>query len=237
MISSDFDAAWTATWPAADYAREGGFLVGRGEGGGSRVSAARVVGEWSDVDIDAVERRHHTWNQPLLFAVEEGDAALAKALEMRGYRQADPTVILSSPVAPLAEPPIPPVKAMDCWPPLAIQRDLWARTGIGPGRQAVIDRVQGPKAAILGRTQDRAAGVGFVAVHGGLGMLHALAVLPEWRRQGLGAWMVRRAARFAQGHGARELVLAATRANAPALGLYERLGFERIGGYAYWRRE
>lgn len=235
MIPPGFDAAWTATWPAVEYAREGGFLVGRGEGGGGRVSAARVVGDWSDADITAAETRHRAWSQPPLFAVEEGDAGLAEALAARGYRRADPTVILSSPIAPLAEPAIPPVTAMECWPPLAIQRDLWAQAGIGAARQAIIDRAEGPRAAILGRVQDRAAGVGFVAVKGRLAMLHALAVLPDWRGRGLGAWMVRRAARFAESHGATELALAVTVANAPARRLYDRLGFAQVGSYAYWR--
>jgi len=236
VILPAFEIAWTATWPAAGYAREGGFLVARGEGGGGRVSAARAVADWSEADIDAAEARHHAWGQPPLFAVDTGDTALADALTLRGYHQADSTVILSAPVGPLAEPPIPPVTAMECWPPLAIQCDLWAQTGIGPERQAITDRAQGPKAAILGRVQDRAAGVGFVAVHEGVAMLHALAVLPESRGRGLGAWMVRRAARFAQAHGAGELALVAKKENAPALGLYDRLGFREIGAYAYWRR-
>lgn len=237
MISPDFEAAWTATWPAADYARAGGFLVARGEGGGGRVSAARAVADWSGADIAAAEARHRAWGQPPLFAVDSGDHALAEALAARGYREADPTLILSAPLAPLAELPIPPVTAMNCWPPLAIQRDLWAQTGIGPERQAIIGRAGHPKAAILGRTQDRAAGVAFVAVHGRFALLHALAVLPGWRGQGLGAWMVRRAARFGLDHGAQDLALAVTRANAPARALYDRLGFARVGAYAYWGRD
>lgn len=237
MISAEFDAAWQATWPAAGYAREGGVLVARGAGGGGRVSAARAVADWSEADIAAAEVRHRAWGQPPLFAVEAGDLALAHALAARGYREADPTLVLTAPLAPLAEPPIPPVTAMDCWPPLAIQRDLWAQTGIGPERQAVIARAAAPKAAILGRTQDRAAGVGFVAVHGRFALLHALAVLPDWRGRGLGSWMVRRAARFGQAHGAQDLALAVTAANTPARAMYERLGFVQAGAYAYWRRD
>lgn len=241
MNSPEFEAAWTATWPAVAYADAGGFRVARGEeegdGGGGRVSTARATGAWSPADIDAAEARHCAWGQPLLFAVETQAGALASELAARGYRECDPTLILSAPVAPLAEPPIPSVTAMECWPPLAIQRELWTRTGIGPERQAIIDRAQGPKAAVLGRVADRAAGVAFVASHGPVAMLHALAVLPEWRGKGLGAWMVRRAARFAQAHGAQDLALAVTRANAPARALYDRLGFAEVGGYSYFRRD
>jgi ribosomal protein S18 acetylase RimI-like enzyme len=237
VISTAFLAAWTATWPAAEYAREGGFMVGRGCGGGGRVSAARPVDAWTEADIAAAEARHRAWNQPLLFSLDARDTKLAQALADRGYRETDPTLILSAPAGPLAEPAIPPVTAMECWPPLAIQRELWALTGVGGARQAIMERVEGPKTAILGRTQDRAAGAAFVAVHGRFALLHGLAVLPEWRGRGLGAWMVRRAARFGRAHGAGELALAVTEANAPARAMYDRLGFAEIGAYAYWQRD
>ena len=237
MIPPGLEGAWIATWPAVEYAREGGFLVARGAGGGRRVSATRAVAWWSDADIEAAEARQRAWREQPLFAVGRDDAALAEALATRGYRRAQPTLILSAPVGSLAEPPIPPVTAMECWPPLAIQRDLWAQTSVGPARLAIMDRAEHPKTAILGRTKDRAAGVGFVAVHGAFAMLHALAVQRKWRGQGLGTWMVRRAARFAETHGASELALAVTASNDPARRVYDQLGFRQIGSYAYWRRD
>lgn len=237
MISPAFDAAWQATWPAADYADHGGLRVGRGLGGGGRVSAARVVGDWDEADITAAEATHAGWGQPALFAVEDGDDALAAALAARGYRAANPTLILSAPLGPLTDRAIPPVTALESWPPLAIQRDLWRQLGVGDARQAVMARVAGPHTAILGRVEDRAAGAAFAAVHGGIGTLHALAVLPRWRGRGLGAWMVRRAADFAARHGATDLALAVTEANAAARALYAGLGFATVGRYAYWQRD
>ena len=236
MIGPVFDAAWEATWPAADYAQVGGFRVGRGMGGGGRVSAARVTGDWADGDIPAVEAQHAAWDQPALFAVEDDDPALQGALAARGYLETSPTLILAAPVARLADQPIPPITALDAWPPLAIQRELWTEQGIGPARQAVMDRAAQPKVAILGRTRDRAAGVAFAAVHGAVGMVHAVAVLPQWRRERLAEWMTRRAAGFAAAQGARTLALAVSESNQPALALYGGLGFDRIGRYCYWRR-
>ena len=92
-----------------------------------------------------------------------------------------------------------------------------------------MDRAPGPKTALLGRIRDRAAGVGFVAVHGPVAMVHALVVPPEFRRQGVAAWLMRRAGHFATGHGAPRVALAVTRANAGALALYDRLGFVEVG--------
>ena len=235
MISDEFDAAWQATWPAAEYAQIGGLRVGRGLGGGGRVSAARVTGPWDDADIDAAELQHAAWGQPALFAVEDGDP-LERALADRGYARTRPTLILSAPVGRLTDRPIPPVMALECWPSLAILRELWTEQGIGPDRQAVMDRVPGPRAAILGRINDRAAGAAFAAVHGRIGTVHGLAVLPRFRRRGLAGWMIRRAALFAARHGADTLALAVTEANSEARALYDALGFERIRLYAYWTR-
>ena len=244
MISAGFDAAWAATWPAAEYVLAGGLVVGRGAGGGGRVSAARRLEDATaqlpgslGADVEAAEARHRAWDQPALFAVEREDAALAHALRRRGYHETEPTLILSSPVAPLCEAEIPPVTAMALWPPLAIQRELWTACGVGPERQAVMERVQIPKAAIIGRIDDRAAAACFVAVQGEVAMMHALAVLPQWRGRGLGAWMVRRAAQFAHAQGGTQLGLSVTEDNAGARAFYARLGFSGIGGYSYWRRE
>lgn len=236
MISARFDAVWQATWPAESYADAGGLRTGRGRGGGGRVSATRRTGPWSDTDIDAAEAQHRDWDQPPLFAVEDADTPLIAALTARGYETAKPTLILSAPIADLTDRPIPPVMALEHWPPLAILRDLWIEADIGPARQAVMHRASAPKAAILGRVEDRAAGAGFVSVHETTATLHALTVLPRFRRAGLADWIVRRAALFGAGHGADTLALAVTAANAPARALYDRLGFTEIGRYAYFQR-
>lgn len=225
------------SWPAAEYRQIGGFRTGRGAGGGWRVSSAHADGVWQPDQIAQVEAAQQDWGQMPLFRVDDGDSDLADALAARGYSAHAPTVMLAAPVEPLAAVQIPAVTCFALWPPLAIQRDLWTENQVGPARQAVMDRVTLPRAALLGRTSDRAAGVGFVAADGPVAMLHALAVLPEWRRAGLARWMVRGAAQWAQQQGAAQLVLAVERGNAPALALYDQLGFVEQWGYRYFRRD
>lgn len=48
-----------------------------------------------------------------------------------------------------------------------------------------MDRAAGPKTSLLGRIKDRAAGTGFVAISDGIAVLHAVYILPDWRRMGL----------------------------------------------------
>lgn len=226
--------AFERTWPATAYADAGGFRIGRGMGAGRRVGSARTLGDWSEAGIDAAIAVHRRWEQLPLFRVLDDETALIAALEARGYRGATETAILGTDPARLTGRDIPQVTAFAIWPPLAIQREIWRAAGIGAARQAVMDRAPQPKTALLGRTSDRAAGAGFVALHGDIAMVHALEILSDWRRRGLAGWMMRRAAEWAVEQGAATLGLAVTRANAPALGLYRDLGFRELAGYAYY---
>ena len=118
-------------------------------------------------------------------------------------------------------------------PPLAIQREIWSAGGIGPGRWAVMDRVTGPKTSLFARADDRPAGTGFVAIHEGIAMLHALEVLPALRRRGAAAHMLRAAANWAAATGATTISVVVTEANAGARALYASLGLEVVGQYHY----
>jgi GNAT superfamily N-acetyltransferase len=111
--------------------------------------------------------------------------------------------------------------------------EIWRAGGIGPERLAVMLRVAGPRAFLLGRSADRPAASAFVAAFGEVGMLHALEVAPFARRRGVGTALFRAAAAWALAEGAQSLALAVTRANAPARALYEGHGMAEVGGYHY----
>lgn len=230
--------AITATWPPAAVTQSGPFAIGHGEGGGNRVSAARLIDAASDgahvskADIAAAAETQREIGQPAIFMVFEWQTGLDRALAQDGYTTRDATDLLLATSAELAEPP-PPVTCFDVWPPLAAQDEIWAAAGIGPARLAIMDRAAGPKTAIFGRTKDRPAGTGFVALHGDVAMLHALEVLPAARRNGLGRIMVRAAADWARHAGARDFTVLVTQANAAAQALYASLGLTRVSQYHY----
>lgn len=227
-----------ATWPPAATVASGRFVIGRGEGGGNRVSAARLADPEDDgagvtqTDIAAAAEMQHALGQPPLFMVFSWQTALNAALDREGYATRDATDLLAAPVADIAAPP-PPVTCFDVWPPLAAQDEVWATGGIGPARLAIMDRATGPKTSLFGRTKDRPAGTAFVAIHGDMAMLHALEVLPEARRNGLGRIMVRAAADWALSEGAGDFAVLVTRANSAAQALYASLGLDRVGHYHY----
>lgn len=221
-----------ATWPAAAWHDVGAFIVREGRGGGQRVSSATASGAWSEADINRVEACQQGLGQVPLFLIRPGDEALDAALQARGYALKDPVHFYDAAADELAA-PTPALTTFAIWPPLAIQRDIWAEDGIGPARIAVMDRARGPKTSILGRVNDRAAGTAFVAIHQGTAMLHALVVVPAERRQGLAAKMMRAAATWSQDHGAKRLGVLVTAANAPANALYASLGMRIVGQYHY----
>jgi GNAT superfamily N-acetyltransferase len=100
---------------------------------------------------------------------------------------------------------------------------------------AVMDRAPDPKAAILVRVGDNPGGVGFVGVHDGIAMLHAMHVLPEHRRKGAATLILRKAARWAAENGADVLGLIVTQGNHAANPLYVSLGMRLVGHYHYRR--
>ncbi|MCR8724854.1 GNAT family N-acetyltransferase [Frigidibacter sp. ROC022] len=220
-----------ATWPPARRWRTGPFTLRDGQGGGQRVSAATVESAFTPAELDSTIA---AMPEPI-FQIGAGAAARAldQALEARGWRINDPVVLYLAPVPVLAAEPPPRVSAFALWPPLAIMRDLWAEGGIGPARLAVMERVGGPKMALLARAGDRPAGVGFVALDDDIAMVHALHILPESRRQGAARNLMRAAAGWADRLGARWLALAVTRQNAAANGLYASLGMEIVEKYHY----
>ena len=218
----------SATWPAAREWTVGPFRLRDGAGGGQRVSAATCHGPWTEADILRAEAAM----TPPLFQLRDDQQDLDAALAARGYAVKDPTILMQAPIAAIAAPPRP-VSLLHCWPPLAMQREIWAAAGIGPARIAVMHRARDLPQSFVARFRNRAAGAAFLAIHDGIAMVHALEIEPAFRRQGVARWMMTGMAHWAQAQGAHTIALAVTRANTPARALYSGLGMEQAGAYHY----
>ncbi|MDR0810156.1 MAG: GNAT family N-acetyltransferase [Gemmobacter sp.] len=225
-------AAMEATWPPARRIATGPWILREGLGGGQRVSAATAEGDWAEADIPQAEAGMAALRQERLFLIRQGEERLDAALAARGYLVKDPVVVCAAPVEVVAQ-PVSAMAAFPHWPPLAIAVDLWAEGGIGPDRLAVMERVGGLKAAILGRKDDSPAGSAFAAMSGPVAMLHALEVRPAMRRRGAARDMVRAAAGWAREQGAEQFAVVVTEANAPARALYRDLGMAETALYHY----
>ncbi|MGI1664127.1 GNAT family N-acetyltransferase [Palleronia sp. KMU-117] len=227
--------ALDATWPAAATHRAGGFLIREGKGGGKRVSAATRDAGTADArpqDIDAAIAAMRALGQTPLFMLRTVDATLDADLAARGFAVVDPVNLYAAPLD-LITGEVPRVTVFDLWEPLAISAEIWAEAGIGPARLAVMQRVAGPRTALLSRLGQMPAGTAFVACDGKVAMIHALEVRPEARRKGIAGQMMRHGAAWARRHGAAYLALAVTQANAGANALYSSLGMKVVGQYHY----
>ena len=227
-----FDAIDT-TWPAAARVTTGPWVLREGRGGGKRVSAATLSGELREGDIPAAEEAMRRMGQVPLFMLRPGEEALDSALADLGYDTVDVTRLRICPVGQLSDREIPRVTTFTLWEPLAIMREIWTEGGIGPDRLAVMERVSAPKTAILGRIHDHPAGAAFCALDGDVAMVHALEIRAAHRGKGLGGWMMRAAAVWAEAQGAAWMTCLHTQRNAGAEALYSSLGMTDIGSYHY----
>ena len=233
MTADAMSAAMEATWPPAATTRLGPWLLRDGKGGGKRVSAATLEGDFDPETIADAEKAMRQAGQTPLFQLRPGQERLDADLAVRGYALVDPVVIYAAKLADLPQLAPPAMTTFPHWPPLGIAADLWAEGGLGPARLDVMHHAKGQKCAILARNADRAAGVAFVAMDGTIGMLHALEVTPSMRRKGSARHILQAAVIWVQENGGTDLGLAVTAANAPARALYASFGMQVVGHYHY----
>jgi len=222
-----------ATWPAAATRRLGPWAVRDGAGGGKRVSAATAEGAFCEADLPEAEAAMRAMDQTPLFRVRPGEEALDAMLAGNGYGVIDPTNMWLCDMTALTDLALPRVTALTVWEPLAIMPEIWATGGIGPARVAVMHRAKGPKTGLLARIDDHPAGAGFCAISKDTAMVHAIEIVPRFRRRGLAGWMMRAAGFWATTQGATQMSVLCTQANAAGTALYTSLGMRVVGQYHY----
>jgi len=225
--------AMDKTWVPARTYRIAPWTFRNGAGGGKRVSATTTDSPVTAADIDLAEAEMRRMTQPLLFQVRNSADPLDAQLEARGYRFVDPVLMFVAPVGPVAGIESVPLNAIPSDEPLAMMEELWAANDIGAGRINVMRRTPKPKAYFFSRFKDAPAGCAFVAIDGDIAMLHALAVVPEFRRFGVARRIMGRAAIWARENGANYISVVTTGENLPAQGLFSGLGMRIVGKYHY----
>jgi len=222
-----------ATWAPAAMTQAGPWTIREGQGGGQRVSAATANGPVTEADLPQAEEAMRVLGQTPLFMIRQGDDTLDTMLDARGYEVVDPVNLWIGPAQPLADKAGPRAKAYAVWEPLAVQVDMWADGGIGPGRIAVMHRVAATKTSIIGRFEHTPAATAFVGLHAGVGMIHALEVPEALRRKGVAVRACRQAALWTVQCGGTFISALCTQANTGANALYASLGLGVVGQYHY----
>lgn len=232
--AADLFAALEATWPPGAAHRAGPWVIRDGAGGGSRVSAATALGPVGPGHLPLLVAEMAALGESGIVQVRAGQDDLDALLAGHGWTVADPTRLMAVPIA-AAVLPSPGDGIAAQWPPGPVPDRMWAGEGIGPARRAVMDRVAGRRTAVIAGPAEAPVGAAFVALSGGIAMVHAMAVVPAARRRGIARRMLAAAADWAADRGGRTLALAVTEANGAARALYAGVGMVDVAGYHYRR--
>ena len=230
--AAEIMAAIRATWPPSRLERLGPFDLPAERVGTRRAVSARLR-PGAVADMDAIERVEAA-RPGTIFGTRDGaEEALADLLAARGYAPSGLSDLMAGPLDAVPD-ALPPASGVPHWPPLPICEALWDAHGNPAERRAPAHRAPQPKTAILLRSDDRAAGALFVAIHAGIAVCHMVLTLPEMRRRGVGRLGMGHAGRWARAHGARFVALPVEASNEAAVALYTGAGLVHRGGYRYW---
>ena len=230
MSGLDLFQVLEATWPPARRLEFDQIVIRLGDGG-KRVGSTYFLRDDPALVDKARELRREIGGVDL-YHIRPDQVRIDSKLGEMGYQTVDPTLIFLRPLAGF-QVDTPPVTAFPIWPPLGIMRDIWRSGGIDEDRIAVMNRAGEPKTGLLGRMNNHAAGVAFVAICERIAMMHALEVSPPFRRMGLARHLTSAAMLWAKENGAGQFALAVTERNSAARGLYTALGMKVAERYHY----
>jgi ribosomal protein S18 acetylase RimI-like enzyme len=165
------------------------------------------------------------------------DPGLGALLQTRGWIAHDDTVVMTTALdAGSAAPPEVVVAAArdDAW-----SHGYMAFNGVPPQRQAIHDRMLAaivPPSGFASARDERGSPVAFglgVVERGHVGLFDIVSD-PARRRGGHGRRLVEGILAWGRAQGAVRAYLQVAAANAPAISLYEKLGFREAYRYRYW---
>jgi N-acetylglutamate synthase len=229
-----------ATWPAAETERLGDWLL-RASGGYTRRANSALADGDPGLPLPEALERVRAWYAArglpaLLQLPQEADGTPAdRAAAAAGWRAEAPTLVLTAPLAPVADAPGAERARVEAeltqtWlagSPRAAQAGDAARAVLGGWSPAWFGHVPGDGG--------RPAAVGRVAVEGRWAVFTCVETDPAHRRRGLAAAVMAALAARALAHGATGALLQVEPGNAAALALHARLGFVHGPAYHYRR--
>lgn len=177
-----------------------------------------------DVAVDWYQQRDRA---PLFKVTSLAPAGLTDELGRRGYKEEGGADVYLMPEIGL--------ESGTALVETEASTDWYDIVGIAPERRATF------------RDAHRGDHLGWARLPGtsaGLGVVHAdtvgifnMKTNPDARRQGHGTVMLASLLSWARAHGARRAFLQVEGHNQGAIGLYRKMGFERMYEYRYWARQ
>jgi ribosomal protein S18 acetylase RimI-like enzyme len=227
-------------WPAASETWHGNWLVRTDVGYTKRANAIYAWGGEPDLDLASriadTTAALESQGLPTVFRVATNDPVpgLADHLIMSGFSRIDDTRVMTSLLNGKSGEPARAID-MDTW------MDGYARfEGGTKGNQvhhrAILERITSPIRLAARYDGDDLVAIGLAVVDGDHVGLFDIATDPARRGQGHGHALVSGMLDWGASQGATTAYLQVMETNAPAIRLYERLGFQSVFGYHYYVR-
>jgi N-acetylglutamate synthase len=235
------ERAHVHAWPALRTASVDGWLWRASGGGSQRANSVSTVGFTGDDPVAAiamVEAKYAAEGSVARFQTfdESQPPGLPELLEARGYRPGEDTVTMFKRPGFTPEPPG--VERRDsAWPE-------WVATYSGeitPNRRAVnaeiLRAVPHPRIFFGCRRNDRIAATALCVVGFGCAVVECVATRGDARRQGAAIAVMTALEAWATNQAVDLIGLQVVSTNAPAIRLYERLGFAPGATNRFWVRD
>jgi GNAT superfamily N-acetyltransferase len=227
-------------WPAAQQLLFDGWVARLSSGYTKRANSALLLypqpASESDESLARIERLYQSQGLPVIFRLLSftTPASLDSRLEEKGYRPADPTLVMSAAIDSTTIEPDRSVHELD----LAVGIDAHARMNdlsaeILPGHRAILERIPGGLGFYGLYEREELVACGLSVVDGQLVGLFDIVTGPAHRRKGYAARLIRGMLEIAVEQGATDGYLQVISKNAPAIALYESLGFAESYRYSY----
>lgn len=227
-------------WPALRVALVDGWVLRFANGFTKRANSCNpLYGPPGDLDrrIADVERRYAAAGQRSIFRLTaHSPDGLDAALDARGYRRIDETVVQTAPLAALD------LSADEGFEAGTVAADWVAVAGplqhdapeTRPTAVAMMEKIAARPCFGLIRRGATPVACGLAVVEGDLVGLFEIEVDRGRRRAGLGRAMTDSLLAWGRAQGATTAYLQVNATNAPAIALYDRLGFRE--SHRYWYR-
>ncbi len=230
-------------WPAEETGDIRGWIVRASRGYTRRANSVNPIRPLSGVGADEAISSAEAWyaerGLPTIFKITPAwrPPALDAELERRGYAREAETSVMTLDLRPIEGREPCPVSgassATEAWC-AAFERFNSVQPRFAAPMRAILHAIQPPAVFLSGCRRGELAALGIGVADGGLIGLYDIVVAPEHRRQGCGTAIVAAILAWGREAGARTAYLQVMRNNAPALALYQGLGFAHA--YDYWYR-
>jgi len=238
-IVEDVERASLRAWPAPHEQRIGGWLLRMAGGYTKRANSATLLDGGApdlDQDIARCEAYYRAAGLPPIFRLPSYTVGAADDLLVaRGYRLVEPVLVLGLALAAAPTDGIAPADSLELDEWLDIYSRLQGSTADGrTAHRRILETISLPALYAVTTERDAPVACALGVLDGSHFGLFDVVTDPARRNRGFGRRLIAGMLGWARTRGATLAYLQVSEHNAPALRLYDKLGFTQL--YRYWYR-